>query len=114
MTGALYDMLNKSTGNITEMTQSLESNANKSKSSYNDHWTIRFCSEHLHLVLILFFSLLVSELESFRIGLESKVVDKDIEHSDMLQKMSTVEQEIFVRAVCVLSDLVFYQIKRSC
>ncbi|KAG0300593.1 kinesin-like nuclear fusion protein [Linnemannia gamsii] len=67
VTGALYDMLNKSTGNITEMTQSLESNANK-----------------------------ISELESFRIGLESKVVDKDIEHSDMLQKMSTVEQEIFM------------------
>ncbi|KAF9130195.1 hypothetical protein BGW39_003377 [Mortierella sp. 14UC] len=67
LTGALYQMLNKSTGNITEMTQSLVSNSNK-----------------------------ISELESFRQGLESKVVGKEIENNDILQKMSTVEQEIFM------------------
>ncbi|KAF9287327.1 kinesin-like nuclear fusion protein [Linnemannia elongata] len=67
LTGALHEMLNKSTGNITEITQTLESNANK-----------------------------IEELESFRLGLESKVVGKEIENNDMLQKMSTVEQEIFI------------------
>ncbi|KAF9334157.1 kinesin-like nuclear fusion protein [Linnemannia elongata] len=49
------------------ITQTLESNANK-----------------------------IEELESFRLGLESKVVGKEIENNDMLQKMSTVEQEIFI------------------
>ncbi|KAF8932358.1 kinesin-like nuclear fusion protein [Haplosporangium gracile] len=67
LTGALHGMLNKSTGNITEITQTLEINANK-----------------------------IEELESFRLGLESKVVGKEIENNDMLQKMSTVEQEIFM------------------
>ncbi|KAK3811380.1 MAG: P-loop containing nucleoside triphosphate hydrolase protein [Linnemannia elongata] len=67
LTGALHQMLNKSTGNITEITQTLENNANK-----------------------------IEELESFRLGLESKVVGKEIENNDMLQKMSTVEQEIFI------------------
>ncbi|KAG9063316.1 kinesin-like nuclear fusion protein [Linnemannia hyalina] len=67
LTGALHQMLNKSTGNITEITQTLETNANK-----------------------------IEELESFRLGLESKVVGKEIENNDMLQKMSTVEQEIFM------------------
>ncbi|KAF9921082.1 kinesin-like nuclear fusion protein [Linnemannia zychae] len=61
LTSTLYEMLNKSTGNITKMTQSLESNANK-----------------------------ISELESFRLGLESEVVDKEIENNDILQKMSTM------------------------
>ncbi|KAG0272528.1 kinesin-like nuclear fusion protein [Linnemannia exigua] len=67
LTDTLYQMLNKSIGNITAMTQSLQSNANK-----------------------------ISELESFRLGLESKVVGKEIENNDILQKMSTVEQEIFM------------------
>ncbi|KAK3836882.1 MAG: P-loop containing nucleoside triphosphate hydrolase protein [Linnemannia gamsii] len=67
LTDTLYQMLNKSIGNITAMTQSLQSNANK-----------------------------ISELESFRLGLESKVVGKEIENNDILQKMSTVEQEIFI------------------
>lgn len=35
LTGALHQMLNKSTGNITEITQTLESNANKSKLTWS-------------------------------------------------------------------------------
>ncbi|KAF9901001.1 hypothetical protein EC991_006617 [Linnemannia zychae] len=84
LTGALYQMLNRSTGNITEMTQSLQSNANK-----------------------------ISELESFRQGLESKVVGKEIENNDILQKMSTVEQEIFILNRKHLDDTKVLKLKHT-
>lgn len=98
LTGALHQMLNKSTGNITEITQTLENNANKSKSSHGRSHNY-FCVVRQDFILtlsIMLVTLLVEELESFRLGLESKVVGKEIENNDMLQKMSTVEQEIFV------------------
>ncbi|KAF9101416.1 hypothetical protein BGX29_005631 [Mortierella sp. GBA35] len=67
VTSALYQKLNRSTGNVTNMNMSLESNTDK-----------------------------ISQLESFRSELQSNIAETKTEKKDILQKLSSVEREVQV------------------
>ncbi|GJJ71715.1 kinesin family member C1 [Entomortierella parvispora] len=69
LTGTLHQLLHTSTTNMSDLTSKLESSESK-----------------------------ISELESFRQTLQSKVAVKEIENKDILQKMHHVEQDLQMTA----------------
>ncbi|KAG0295881.1 hypothetical protein BGZ98_001195 [Dissophora globulifera] len=69
LTGTLHQLLHTSATNMTDLTSKLESSESK-----------------------------ISELETFRMSLESKVAVKESENKDILQKMKHVEQDLQMTA----------------
>jgi hypothetical protein len=95
LTGTLHQLLHTSATNMTDLTSKLETSESKSKliSSVYTRSHNNYPSTNSWTCFSLF---IVSELESFRQTLQSKVAVKESENKDILQKMHHVEQDLQV------------------